>query len=115
MGRHGETMSSLVRSVVLLDRPTIRALATRIADEEVIARSDKAVLERRKLDLPPEFFEEQNTLSGVARELAAAAADGGDDEKLSERFSALTRTCVSCHSVYLHGRPTPPPFGPSAK
>ena len=32
MGRHAATMSNLVRSVVLLDRPTIRALAPPIAD-----------------------------------------------------------------------------------
>jgi hypothetical protein len=24
---------------------------------------------------------------------------------LAERFAAVTRTCVTCHSAYLHGRP----------
>lgn len=114
MGRHAETMSNLIRAVVLLDRPTIRALASRIAEEEVIARSNKTILERRRLNLPPDFFAEQTALSVAARELAAAA-DGGDDAALADRLSAVTRTCVSCHSVYLHGRPGPQPFGPKAK
>jgi len=114
MGRHGETMSNLVRSVVLLDRPTIRMLSGRIADEETIARSGTSVRERRRLLLPPEFFAEQTTLAVAARELAVAA-DTGDDRTLADRFSALTHTCVSCHSVYLHGRPDPRPFGPKAK
>ena len=35
MGQHGTTMQNLVRAVVLIDRPTIRVLATRIADEEI--------------------------------------------------------------------------------
>jgi len=117
MGRHAETMSTLIRSVVLLDRPTIRALASRMADEELIARAsaNKSVVERRKLNLPQEFFAEQTALSVAARELAAAAVDGGNDEALADRFSALTRTCVGCHSAYLHARPAPRPLGPKVK
>lgn len=115
MGRHAETMSNLIRSVVLLDRPTIRALASRIADDEAIARTNRAVLEKRKLILPPEFFVEQGALDAAARELAAVAAGNGNDDELADRFSALTRTCIGCHSVYLHGRPAPRPFGSRAK
>ena len=117
MGRHAETMSTLIRSVVLLDKPTIRALASRMADEELIARAsaNRGVTERRKLNLPQEFFAEQTALSVAARELAAAAVDGGNDEVLADRFSALTRTCIGCHSVYLHGRPSPRPLGPKVK
>ncbi len=117
MGRHAETMSNLIRSVVLLDRPTIRALASRMADDEAIARasSNSGIAERRKLNLPPEFFAEQSALSVAARELAAAAVDGGNDDDLADRFSALTRTCVGCHSVYLHGRPAPRPLVPKAR
>ena len=115
MRRHGETMSNLVRSVVLLDRPTIRTLAGRIADEEIIARASKATRDNHQLGLPSEFFAEQTVLTGTARQLAAVAADQGDDEMLAQRFSQLTRTCVRCHSVYLHGRPEPQPFGPRTK
>jgi hypothetical protein len=111
MARHGEVVSNLVRAVVLLDRPTIRTLATRIADEEVIARAG-ATGEPRQLALPSEFFTIQDELATDARKLAETAAEGGDDHLLAERFAALTRTCVSCHTVYLHGRPGPVPLDP---
>jgi len=102
MARHGETMSNLVRSVVLLDRPTIRILATRIADEEVIARVGNG---EKRPSLPPDVFAVQDELTASARQLAAAAIAGGDDKILAERFAAVTHTCIACHSAYLHGRP----------
>ncbi len=111
MARHGEVMTNLVRAVVLLDRPTVRRLANRIADEEVIARAGSA-RDPKHSALPPDFFTFQDELATDARQLAEAAADGGDDRILAERFAALTRTCVSCHTVYLHGRPEPGPLGP---
>jgi cytochrome c5 len=113
MTRHGETMSNLVRSVVLLDRRTIRVLAGRIADEEVIARTDAAGEKKRPL-LPSAFFAAQDELSAGARQLAIAAKDGADDKLVAERFAAVARTCVTCHSAYLHGRPEPGPAGPPA-
>ena len=102
MARHGETMSGLVRSVVLLDRPTVRILATRVADEEVIARAGNG---QKRPPLPQDVFAAQEELSTSARQLAAAAIEGGDDKILAERFAAVTRTCIACHSAYLHGRP----------
>jgi hypothetical protein len=114
MARHGETMSNLVRAVVLLDRPTIRVLAIRIADEEVIARVG-STREQKRPALPREFFAAQDELSGGARQLAAAAVEGGDDKILAERFAAVTRTCVTCHSAYLHGRPDFGAIGPKGK
>jgi hypothetical protein len=115
MGRHAEVMSNLVRAVVLLDRPTVRVLASRIADEEVIAHADKSAPERMPLNLPPEFSGEQTALTAAARELALAAADSGDDQLLAQRFAAVTTTCVGCHSVYLHGHPDPERPGPRPK
>ncbi len=108
MGQHGTTMQNLVRAVVLLDRPTIRVLATRIADEEIVARTG-SIREGQRPLLPPKFFVEQDDLAATARQLAVAAVDGGDDKVLAERFSVLTRTCVGCHSTYLHDRPEPLP------
>jgi hypothetical protein len=108
MGQHGTTMQNLVRAVVLLDRPTIRVLATRIADEEIVARTG-SIREGHRPLLPPKFFVEQDDLAASARQLAVAAVDGGDDKALADRFSALTRTCVSCHSTYLHDSPEPSP------
>jgi cytochrome c556 len=115
MGRHGETMSNLVRAVVLFDRPTIRILAGRIADEEVIAQAGKSVHDRRSLLLPPDFPAEQTRLSVAARQLAVAAVEGSDDRTLADRFAGVTGTCVTCHSIYLHGRPGAQPLVPKGK
>jgi hypothetical protein len=127
MGRHGATLSSLVQAVVLLDRPTIRTLANRIAEEETIARLSAPTKSGKPLPLPPPFFAELDALRDNARELAAAAqtrAGRDEDRELADRFAALARTCVGCHSVYLRGGlgseppapspspgPTPPPSG----
>jgi cytochrome c556 len=110
MAVHGTTMSSLVQAVVLLDRPAIKILATRIADAEVIARNDAAGAAKKPIVLPDEFFVQQTKLADAARQLAATAASAGEDAALAEQFSTLTRTCISCHSAYLHGQAgTPPP------
>jgi hypothetical protein len=114
MGQHAATMQNLVRAVVLLDRPTIRVLATRIADEEIVARMTTGREAPRPL-LPPRFFTDQDELTASARQLAVAAIDGGDDNTLADRFAAVTRTCVSCHSSYLHDRPEPPPPAAGAR
>lgn len=111
MGFHGQTMSSLVQAVVLLDRPSIRVLATRIADTEVVARTEEVSRAHRTLALPERYFLEQKHLAEAARNLAVTAAGDGDDAALADRFAALTRTCVGCHSAYLHG--TPPALAPS--
>jgi len=115
MGRHGETMSSLVRSVVLLDRARVRVLASRIAEEEIIAKTIGGAGGRRPLALPREFSVEQGRLVAAARELAVAAAEGSEDRVLAERFAAVTSTCVSCHSIYVHGWPDLQPFGAANK
>lgn len=105
MGRHGNTMSTLVRAVVLLDRPSIRTLASRIADEEIIARATSASWDTRRYPLPNEFFDQQDTLRAAAQNLAVAAAVEGDDQVLADHFANVARTCVSCHSVFLHHDP----------
>ncbi len=114
MGQHATTMQNLIRSVILLDRPTIRVMAGRIADEEVVARTG-AKGDKQAPALPAKFFAEQDALTSAARQLAAAAVDGGDDKVLGERFATLTRTCVGCHSTYLHDRPEAPAPDPKAK
>ena len=104
MGQHGTTMEGLVRAVIVLDRPTIRVLAARIADEEVAARAGGA-RDKQRSSLPAQFFAQQEELAIFARQLAVAAHDGGDDKVLAEHFAAVMRTCVGCHSTYLHDRP----------
>lgn len=101
MSRHGNTMSNLVRAVVLLDRPTIRTLAGRIADEEIVARLGRTSPEGKRFRLPPEFFDQQDALRGAAQKLAASATVESDDNALADHFAAVARTCVACHSSYL--------------
>ena len=107
MGQHAASMQTLVQAVVLLDRPTIQLLANRIADEEVFARTG-SIRERQRQIFPPRVFTEQEQLGAAARELAVAAG-AEDDKSLADRFAAVTRTCVSCHSAYLHDELQPSP------
>lgn len=110
MGRHGNTMSNLVRAVVLLDRPGIQTLARNIADEEIIASVTSGAKAGKPLPLPREFSKEQDALRIAAQQLAVAAVAGGDDKVMADAFATVTRTCVACHSSYLHGdfRPASP-------
>jgi hypothetical protein len=103
MNRHGNTMSSLVKALILLDRPTIANLAGRIADEEVVARADGGGPDKLRLLLPKDFFAQESTLQSSARDLAAAAINKEPDSVLADRFANVAKTCVSCHSIYLGG------------
>lgn len=111
MGQHGETMSRLVKSVVLLDRPRITLLAGRIADEEVWRAGKKG----GRLPLPSGLAAEETKLSLAARALASAAAQSPDDQVLAEKFAVVTSTCVTCHSVYLFGEPRRRSIAPSGR
>lgn len=138
MGRHGNGMSNLVGAVVLLDRPAIARLARNIADEEIVAETSEAQGHEAArpadrshrqpghkagdksadpalpaLALPRGFFAEQDALRVAAQRLALAAG-GTDDKALADAFATVTRTCVACHSSYLHGDivPLPPSGGP---
>ena len=108
MSRHGNGVSTLVRAVVLLDRPTITTMAQRLADEELLARDEAQSVDIWRPLLPKAFFAEQNDLRESARNLARAAAQGESDNALADRFATLTRTCVRCHGAYLHELPAGP-------
>lgn len=95
-------MSNLVRALVLLDRATITRLAGRIADEEVVARVEGGGADKLRSLLPKEFFIEESSLQTNARDLAAAAASSSADSVLADRFATVAKTCVACHSIYLH-------------
>jgi cytochrome c556 len=122
MGRHGVTMSSLVQAVVLLDRSSIRTLASRIAEEELAARIAAPTKSGQPLPLAPRFFSELEALRDSAQRLAAAASapprsnPQDDDRELGDRFAALAKTCIGCHSAYLRGgfEPEPPSAPPGA-
>jgi hypothetical protein len=104
MTDHAATMSSFMEAIVLLDRTRLVALGRSIAATEVIAASPLPISESSRALLPRDFFTEQIALSTIARQLVTAAQEEGD-QGLSDRFAALARTCVGCHSSYLHGRP----------
>jgi hypothetical protein len=108
MDRHANVMSGLVRAVVLLDRPTVTNMARRIADEELLARAESPGLDPWRPLLPKAFFIEQDALRSAARDLAQAASEEAPADVLGERFGTLTRTCVRCHSAYLHDLPAGP-------
>lgn len=87
-------MSALVQAIAVLDPSAIMALTRPI------------LIRNRAGDpiLPRAFFVEEVALSTITRQLASAAKRG-DDEGVADRFAALARTCVDCHSGYVHGQP----------
>jgi len=102
MRRHAEQLPSLVSSVVVLDYDGAARTAGEIFDEPEIARPI-AGDELNGL-LPERFFVLQDALRTSARQLVQAAARR-DSGLLADAFGGLTRTCVSCHDVYLRGLP----------
>ncbi len=101
MLRHGEQMTVLMASVVLLDYGVTEMLASALADEPPLGRPAPGEKGTLNALLPPAFFTHQDELAIHARALAAAAK-GRDDQRLVEAFAAVAKTCVGCHSVYLH-------------
>ena len=98
LGQHATSMQNLVRAVVLLDRPTIKVLADRIAGEQPFAPPRESG--------PSIFFQirgEGWAFAEAARELSFVASTSRSNALLADRFAALTRICVTCHSRYLHG------------
>ena len=105
MGRHGNTMSSLVRALVLLDRPTISTLAGRIADEEVIARIvEGSTPDKLKTLLPQELFAEQDALQ--KNRAAPRPPPAGRGQRHGGQVRGRRELCA-CHSVYLRPLDTP--------
>jgi hypothetical protein len=102
MRRHAQQLPTLVFQVVVLDYDGVARTAGEIFDEPQLARP----LTGDELNglLPERFFVLQDALRTEARAVVAAAARR-DSTELGGAFSALTKTCVSCHDVYLHGAP----------
>jgi cytochrome c556 len=100
-------MMNLVRAVVLLDRRTIRSLAQRIAEEEIVARAGSPALGNARPYLPEAFFQQQEVLRAAAQDLAAAAdatpETRDNDRVIAEKFAAVAQSCVACHSAYRRG------------
>ena len=102
MRRHAEQLPALVSQVVVLDYDGVARTAGEIFDEPQIARPVTG--EELNGLLPERFFVLQDALRTEARMVVEAAARR-DSEGLAGAFSALTKSCVSCHDVYLHGAP----------
>jgi hypothetical protein len=104
MERHGAQMGELVSRLVILDYDGAARVAGAIYDEPTLARP----LAGDELNrfLPERFFVLQDELKSQTRQVVKAAAKK-DPVKLAEEFATLTKTCVLCHSVYLHERRAP--------
>jgi hypothetical protein len=99
MGRHDTQMRQLVSSVIVLDDNAVARIAGEIFDEPALARP-VAGDELNGL-LPERFFVLQDDLRSRARALVIATQQR-DRAKLADEFAALTKSCVSCHDVYLN-------------
>ena len=102
MRRHGEQLPALVSKVVVLDYDGAARAAGEIFDEPGIARPVSG--DELNHLLPERFFVLQDALRAGARRIVEAAARR-DGVQLADAFGDLTRTCVSCHDVYLRGAP----------
>jgi hypothetical protein len=100
MRRHAEQLPALVSSVVVLDYDGAAKAAGEIFDEPEIARPVSG--DELNGVLPERFFVLQESLRGGARRIVEAAAQR-DSGRLAETFGELTKTCIACHDVYLHG------------
>ena len=100
MRRHAQQLPALVSQVVVLDYDGVAKTAGEIFDEPEIARPVTG--DELNGLLPERFFLLQDALRTAARQVVEAAARR-DSARLAGALSELTRTCVSCHDVYLHG------------
>ena len=100
MTRHGEELTELVSRVVLLDYDGIARIAGAIYDEPTLARPVAG--DELNGALPERYFVYQDALRAEAKSLVEIAARR-DRARLADSFAAVTRTCLQCHDLYLHG------------
>ncbi len=108
MQRHGEQLGALVSRAVVLDFDAAARTAGEIYDEPTLARPVTG--DELNGVLPERFFVLQDELRAAARRLVTAAAKR-DSAQLAVEIGGLTRSCVACHDLYLHGAPDPRPGG----
>jgi cytochrome c' len=100
MGRHDSQMKALMSRVVLLDDAGVARAAGAIFDEPSLARP--VADDELNGFLPERFFVLQDELRKRARELVIASSRH-DRAAVADEFAALSKTCVTCHDVYLRG------------
>ncbi len=95
----GQSKSSTPR----LRTVRVARLAGAIASEPRITRPGVGSGDELNAELPERFFVLQDELRSKAKTLADAALDAPGDA-LVQKYSDLTRTCVSCHQSFLDRR-----------
>jgi hypothetical protein len=100
MHRHAEQLTGLVMKVAVLDYDGVARGAGEIFDEPTLARPVTG--DELNGLLPERFFELQDALRSQARKVVDAAARR-DSAQLASGFGELTKTCITCHDVYLRG------------
>jgi hypothetical protein len=100
MQRHGSQLTTLVSQGLVLDYDGAARTAGAIFDEPLLPRSVNEG--GQGIALPEQFFVLQDALRGQARRVVAAASvrDAG---AFAGAFGELTRGCIACHDLYLHG------------
>jgi hypothetical protein len=98
MGHHEAQMTTLLHEVLVLDDDGIARAAGEIFDEPALARP--LLGDELNALLPERFFALQSDLRERARALVAASGRH-DRAAVADEFGALSKSCVSCHEVYL--------------
>jgi hypothetical protein len=101
MERHGDQLTMLMVSVVLLSYDAAELFAEEMAREPKLSRPGPDDAGTLNALLPKEFFTHQDTLIERANALGRAAR-ARDDQALVQAFGALAQTCVACHAAYLN-------------
>jgi hypothetical protein len=98
MVHHDAQMKNLLDRVLMLDDDGIARAAGEIFDEPALARP--VLGDELNALLPERFFTLQTEMRESARQLVAASVRH-DRPGVAEAFGALSKSCVSCHEVYL--------------
>ena len=99
MQQHGAQMTELLMALVVIDHDRAARVAGALYDQTpglVPGPSGDRVTQF----LPAQFFALQTQLKDQARDVVVAAAER-NPQQLTERFGAMTKTCVACHQAYL--------------
>ena len=99
MGRHDTQMRRLLAAVIVFDDDVVARVAGEMFDEPALARPVTG--DELNGLLPERFFVLQDDLRSRARALVIATQQR-NRAVVADEFAALTRSCVSCHDVYLN-------------
>lgn len=101
MARHGEQMTWLVLSTVLLDYSLAEETAHDVVAEPRLAKPTAWGGDTVNAALPARFLALDDEMARRAQ-VVLTAARASDHEGLRRAVGGLTETCVACHASYLH-------------